>query len=174
MSRASTAEAISFFMSPNARRTVAGAAGRARPGPGARPVRLGGSVRGGFGPFGVPPLLSPLFLHGCSRQDLNLVHLGALGWSAYWLVIHNRRTEDPGASRREEGDPDRHESFTSIMLPGLATLSMTAIAKATGMSATAAGKVRSGQRVPHQRHWEALADLVGPGPMFPRFSCSTN
>jgi hypothetical protein len=48
-----------------------------------------------------------------------------------------------------------------IGVTGLATLSMTAIARVTGMSTTTAGKVRSGQRVPHPRHWEALGTLVG-------------
>ena len=62
------------------------------------------------------------------------------------------------AHRGEEFDP---EWFATAILPGLAILSLTAIAKATGMSTTAAGKVRSGQRVPHPRHWESLGALVG-------------
>ena len=52
--------------------------------------------------------------------------------------------------------------FRTKVLPGLATLSVTTIASATGMSASAAGKVRSGGRVPHPRHWGALAGLTGP------------
>jgi CRISPR-associated endonuclease Cas1 len=60
------------------------------------------------------------------------------------------------AHKGEEFDP---QWFVSNVLPGLATISLPAIARATGMSASAAGKIRSGQRVPHARHWEALSDL---------------
>ena len=49
--------------------------------------------------------------------------------------------------------------FRANVFPGLTTVSLPAIAKATGMSTTAAGKVRSGYRVPHPRHWEALAGI---------------
>ena len=62
------------------------------------------------------------------------------------------------AHKGEEFDP---EWFARNVLPGLATKSMPAIAKATGISTTAAGKVRAGHRVPHPRHWEALGALVG-------------
>jgi hypothetical protein len=51
------------------------------------------------------------------------------------------------------------EWFRENVLPGLSTLSLTTIAKATGMSATAAAKVRSGMLVPHPRHWEAMAAI---------------
>ena len=42
----------------------------------------------------------------------------------------------------------------------LTSVSLPAGAGATGMSATAAGKIRSGVRVPHPRHWEALAAIT--------------
>ena len=69
-----------------------------------------------------------------------------------------KQREWEAGHRGEDFDP---EWFATNVLPGLATLSMTVIAKATGMSTTAAGKVRSGQRVPHPRHWESLGTLVG-------------
>ena len=65
-----------------------------------------------------------------------------------WDAAHKGQVFDP-------------EWFVANVLPGLATRSLPAIAKATGMSATAAGRIRSGDRVPHPRHWEALAELVG-------------
>ena len=68
-----------------------------------------------------------------------------------WEVSHKGQAFDP-------------DWFKANVLPYLATISLPAIANATGMSTTAAGKVRSGDRVPHPRHWGALAELIGsPG-----------
>jgi CRISPR-associated endonuclease Cas1 len=58
-----------------------------------------------------------------------------------------------------EGDAPDREWYLREVSPGLARLSTTAIAKATGMSTSSASKVRSGKRVPHPRWWEALAAL---------------
>jgi len=63
-----------------------------------------------------------------------------------------RQREWDVAHKGEKFDP---EWFIASVMPGLATVSLPAIAKATGMSTTAAGKVRAG-RLPHPRHWEAL------------------
>ena len=53
--------------------------------------------------------------------------------------------------------------FTRDVLPAPSAASLTTIARATGMSTSAASRVRSDQRVPHPRHWEPLAELVGVG-----------
>ncbi len=45
--------------------------------------------------------------------------------------------------------------------PRLATLSLPAIARGTGVSTSAASKWRAGRAVPHPRHWGALAQLAG-------------
>ena len=39
-------------------------------------------------------------------------------------------------------------------------MTVTEIARATGMSTSAASKVRAGKRVPHPRHWEGLKVLM--------------
>jgi hypothetical protein len=57
----------------------------------------------------------------------------------------------------EDFDPDW---FRSSVLPDLVTVTLPTIAKATGMSTSAAAKVRAGRRVPHARHWAALAHLA--------------
>jgi len=44
---------------------------------------------------------------------------------------------------------------------GLATVTLPAMARATGASTSAASKWRAGRSVPHQRHWPALAELAG-------------
>ena len=67
-----------------------------------------------------------------------------------WEVAHQGEVFDPAW-------------FREHVLPGIGTLSLGTIAKATGMSTSAASKIRSGQRVPHPRHWEPLAAIcVGP------------
>lgn len=50
--------------------------------------------------------------------------------------------------------------FPREVLPKLDDLSLSDIAAATGFSLTACSRIRSGSRVPHQRHWSALALLV--------------
>jgi CRISPR-associated protein Cas1 len=47
------------------------------------------------------------------------------------------------------------------VLPKLATVTLPAMARATGASTSAASKWRAGRSVPHRRHWPALAELVG-------------
>ena len=64
------------------------------------------------------------------------------------------------AHKGEDFDP---KWFREHVLPGLTPLSLVTIAKATGMSTSAASRVRSGRRVPHPRHWEALA-AISAGP----------
>jgi hypothetical protein len=54
--------------------------------------------------------------------------------------------------------PDR-EWYLREVLPGLANLSTTAIAKLTGMSTSSASKIRAGKRVPHPRWWSALQSV---------------
>jgi CRISPR-associated endonuclease Cas1 len=51
------------------------------------------------------------------------------------------------------------EWFVTTVVPVLRAVTLTTIARATGMSTSAAAKVRAGRRVPHPRHWEALAAL---------------
>jgi CRISPR-associated endonuclease Cas1 len=51
--------------------------------------------------------------------------------------------------------------FEIVVQPRLSTFTLPTIAKATGVSTSAAAKWRAGRRTPHQRHWQALALLVG-------------
>ena len=53
----------------------------------------------------------------------------------------------------EEWDPS---VFQADILPSLQNLSLTTIARAIGVSTSTASKIRSGQGVPHPRHWEGL------------------
>ena len=62
-----------------------------------------------------------------------------------------------------QGETFDREWFSSVVVPGLQGVSLTTIAKATGMSTSAASKVRAGKRVPHPRHWEGLVALMEDG-----------
>jgi len=51
--------------------------------------------------------------------------------------------------------------FAESVGPALAGFTLPVIAKATGVSTSAAAKWRAGLRVPHRRHRASLAGLVG-------------
>lgn len=46
----------------------------------------------------------------------------------------------------------------------LDAFTLSEIATATGLSLAACSRIRAGARVPHPRHWEALAKLAGRSP----------
>jgi CRISPR-associated endonuclease Cas1 len=51
--------------------------------------------------------------------------------------------------------------YSDTVQPLLTDFTLPAIARATGVSTSAAAKWRACRRVPHPRHWAALAELVG-------------
>ena len=79
-----------------------------------------------------------------------------------------KRSEQNAAARLEQqtwemdhsGETFDREWFIAEVLPGLQGVTLTEIAKATGMSTSAASKVRAGKRVPHPRHWGRLSNLA--------------
>ena len=58
------------------------------------------------------------------------------------------------------GELDEHWYIEQIA-PALAAFTLPAIARATGVSTSAASKWRAGRTTPHRRHWAALAELAG-------------
>lgn len=64
------------------------------------------------------------------------------------------------AVHEDAADP---EVFQREILPGLQGVSLTAMAKATGLSEGYCSFVRRGIKVPHLRHWETLRLLAGAG-----------
>jgi len=56
--------------------------------------------------------------------------------------------------------------FKREIAPKLDAFSLKEIADVTGLSLAACSRIRSGARVPHQRHWEALRKLVGASVRF--------
>ena len=82
-----------------------------------------------------------------ARQEGNVAQRAI---QAAWDASHTGKAHDPAW-------------FTQEVLPGLKVVSLMTIARATGMSTSSASKVRAGRRVPHPRHWDPLAELVGVG-----------
>ncbi len=72
-----------------------------------------------------------------------------------------RRAEQAAWDAAHAGEEHDAQWFTDVVVPGLAEVTLPTIAKATGMSTSAASKVRAGRRVPHPRHWEVLAAIAG-------------
>ena len=73
-----------------------------------------------------------------------------------------RRHADARSAWRLTGQlaPLTPEMYSDKVQPLLASLSISAIARAIGVSRWYAGRIRRGYR-PHPRHWLALAKLVG-------------
>lgn len=59
----------------------------------------------------------------------------------------------------EHGGEASPEVFRREILPGLQTVSLGAMAKATGLSKGYCSFIRRGIKVPHRRHWETIRDL---------------
>lgn len=53
-----------------------------------------------------------------------------------------------------------NKTFQEEVQPKLSTVTLPAIASAIGVSVSYASDIRTGRRVPHPRHWQALARLV--------------
>jgi hypothetical protein len=70
-------------------------------------------------------------------------------------VVQNRRPWN------EDVDPNQNADwFREAIVPKLGSVSLTQIAKATGLSTSAASKIRSGRNVPHRRHWQPLRNFI--------------
>jgi CRISPR-associated endonuclease Cas1 len=73
----------------------------------------------------------------------------ARGVSSQWRVDH------PG----EKGDP---EDYRLTVLPGLQDVPLARIMEACGVAKSTASVIRSGKRVPAERHWHVLEQLSKP------------
>ncbi len=74
----------------------------------------------------------------------------------------NRQDQLARLAWEAEHVDETHDSewYLANVLPGLAGVTLRAIANATGMSTSNAAKVRSGKRVPHPGWWHCLAALL--------------
>jgi hypothetical protein len=76
-----------------------------------------------------------------------------------------RRAPPPKPRRRRSHDSCQRTAFLRNVTPRLDSLSLTAIAEATGLTMAYCSKVRNGKVVPHRRHWAAFVTLTGIGPL---------
>jgi len=67
--------------------------------------------------------------------------------------------EEQSWELEHEGEVPDREWYLREVLPGLAGVTTTAIADATGMSTSSASKIRAGKQVPHPRWWRILSRL---------------
>jgi hypothetical protein len=51
--------------------------------------------------------------------------------------------------------------YVNQIQPALAEVSKSSIREASGVSEPYSSDIRAGKCIPHQRHWQALAQLVG-------------
>jgi len=78
-----------------------------------------------------------------------------------WLRIDGTRTH------ARKWDPSSQpawltaEVYAEKIRPLLAAISTSTISSRIGVSRWYAGRIRSGRRRPHPRHWQALAELIG-------------
>jgi len=72
-----------------------------------------------------------------------------------------QRAEQLAWASMDAGVTLSREWWVAEIFPRLSTVTLPAMARATGASTSAASKWRAGRTVPHQRHWEALAGLAG-------------
>ncbi len=71
----------------------------------------------------------------------------------------SRRIGQLAWEKEHAGEAFDRSWYIDHVLPGIRALSLTSIAKAVGISTSAASKIRSGQRVPHPRWWKILRDI---------------
>lgn len=54
-----------------------------------------------------------------------------------------------------------HDVYVKRVQPALASIAKSRIRTTLGVSEPYSSDIQTGKRVPHPRHWQALAELVG-------------
>jgi hypothetical protein len=74
---------------------------------------------------------------------------------------HHRRNHE--WAREHLADGRDRAWFQREVRPRLAAYPLNAIARATGLSLAACSRIRAGSQIPHPRHWDCLAAMLGGG-----------
>jgi hypothetical protein len=93
-----------------------------------------------------------------------------LGWAA--TQRPNAQAQRSATKRRHDAetkawDPASHpawlteQAYSQKIEPLLAKVKTASIASALGVTWAYAAEIRKGKRLPHPRHWQKLAELVG-------------
>lgn len=96
--------------------------------------------------------------HRMSDEDLTATPQANARRSAALSV---RKREQPAWERNDQPRQPVDDYATKI-LPGLRDVPLAAVQLATGLSISAASRIRSGKLQPHVRHWAALGQLFNP------------
>ncbi len=112
--------------------------------------------------------LCPLcFVPSATEQILKAAPIGRIAAHTAEAQARRADTQRRNAAARWSWDPSsqpawlNEDTFTNRIQPRLAEISTSAISSALGVSWVYAKYIRLGQRRPHPRHWQALAQLVG-------------
>ena len=75
-------------------------------------------------------------------------------------IVEQRRRSRQWNRENPSGAGRDRAWFLREVLPKLDDVPLSAIARATGLSLATCSRYRSGARVPHPRHWDALRELI--------------
>ena len=75
------------------------------------------------------------------------------------MGIRNREIAEWDRAHPEPLDPSE---FVETITPGLRSISVRTIARATGLPSLYTSQIRRGLRIPHQRHWQVPDRLNAP------------
>jgi hypothetical protein len=75
-------------------------------------------------------------------------------------IAEQRRRNRQWKREYPEGAGRDRSWFLRDVMPKLDDVPLSAVARVTGLSLSACSRYRTGTRVPHPRHWEALWQLV--------------
>jgi hypothetical protein len=75
-------------------------------------------------------------------------------------IVEQRRRSREWKRENPNGAGHDRAWFLRVVVPKLDDVPLSAIARATGLSLAGCSRYRTGERVPHPRHWEALLALV--------------
>jgi hypothetical protein len=112
------------------------------------------------------------------ERGLHAIALARKALAAQAAAGKDPRATSQAGRKRGEANAERHRQnrqwkrergqsagrdrvwFLREIAPKLEAFSLAELAKATGLSLAACSRFRAGARVPHPRHWEALAALT--------------
>jgi ribosomal protein L44E len=95
------------------------------------------------------------------REGVDLSHGGTA--AARRSVSQARRQAELRDWKASNGDqPTDPDWFRSEILPRLHEVSLSALARATGLTPVYLSQIRRGLKTPHRRHWENLAAAADP------------
>jgi len=112
----------------------------------------------------------PTVLAARRAQQADPAHGGVAGFkrsqrtTQHWQELSAWRSEDAGEGEeggREAGGTTDHE-FSRDILPKLAAVRLVDLMQATGLSRRYCWLIKTGQKVPHPRHWSALQRCLSP------------